>query len=89
MAEFVYILCAATSIACAVLLTRQYLRRRTALLLWSALGFGGLSLNNVILCIDLIVVPNLDLSIVRSVTALISLGFILFGLVWDSGASRQ
>ena len=84
MAEAVYILCAATSIACALLLFRGYRRSRTPLLFWSSLCFAGLALNNVLLFVDLVVVPTTDLSIVRSLTALIALGLLLFGLVWNS-----
>ena len=41
MAAAVYVLCALTSLACAVLLLRAYLRRKVRLLLWSGLGFVG------------------------------------------------
>lgn len=85
MAEAVYLLCAATSVACAILLLRGYLRQRTPLLLWSGLCFGLLALNNALLFIDLIIVPTgTDLSIVRSVTALAGVGVLLFGLIWES-----
>ena len=53
MAEFVYTLCAATSILCAWLLFRGYRRHRTRLLFWSALCFSGLALNNALLLFDL------------------------------------
>jgi hypothetical protein len=89
MAEFVYVLCAATAIVCAVLLQRQYRRRRTALLLWSAVGFAGLSVNNVMLVLDLLIVPEADLAVARSVIGLVSLGCILVGLIWTAGASRS
>ena len=84
MAELVYVLCAATSIACAVLLLRGYGRSRTRLLFWSGLCFAGLALNNVALFIDLVVIPSADLSLVRSGTALIAMLVLLFGLVWES-----
>ena len=84
MAELVYVLCAATSIACAVLLLRGYARSRTRLLFWSGLCFAGLALNNVVLFIDLVIIPSADLSLVRSGTALIAMLVLLFGLVWES-----
>ena len=84
MAELVYVLCAATSIACAVLLLRGYARSRTRLLFWSGLCFAGLALNNVALFIDLVIIPSADLSLVRSGTALIAMLVLLFGLVWES-----
>ena len=58
MAEVVYILCALTSLACAVLLIRGYRRSRSRLLLWSCLGFVALAANNVLLFVDLVVVPH-------------------------------
>ena len=84
MAELVYVLCAATSIACAVLLLRGYRRSRMRLLFWSGLCFAGLALNNVVLFVDLVIVPSVDLSLVRSGTALIAMLVLLFGLVWES-----
>jgi hypothetical protein len=84
MAEAVYALCAITSIACAVLLFRGYRGSGTRLLLWSALSFGGLALNNLLLFVDLIVVPNVDLSILRAATALGGLSVLVFGLIWES-----
>jgi hypothetical protein len=85
MAEAVYLLCAATSLACAVLLLRGYLRQRTRLLLWSSFCFVLLALNNALLFVDLIVVPvNLDLSVWRSATALVGVSVLLFGLIWES-----
>jgi hypothetical protein len=38
MAAAVYVLCALTSLACAVLLLRSYARRRVRLLLWNGLA---------------------------------------------------
>ena len=84
MAELVYVLCAATSIACAVLLLKGYARSRTRLLFWSGLCFAGLALNNVVLFVDLVVIPGVDLSLVRSGAALIAMLVLLFGLVWES-----
>lgn len=84
MAELVYILCAATSIVCALLLFRGYRDNRTRLLFWSSLCFAGLALNNIVLFLDLVIVPTVDLSIIRSLIALISLLLLLFGLVFDS-----
>jgi len=85
MAEAVYLLCAATSLACAILLLRGYLRQRTRLLLSSSLCFVLLALNNALLFIDLIIVPpGGDLSLWRSATALAGVSVLLFGLIWES-----
>jgi hypothetical protein len=84
MTEAVYILCALTSIACAILLFRGYLESRTRLLFWSSLCFFGLALNNVLLFVDVLVVPTIDLGLVRSGTALAGLALLLFGLIWEA-----
>jgi hypothetical protein len=84
VAEAVYILCAATSAACAVLLLRAYARSRARFLLWSGLCFAFLALNNVVLYLDLAVFPEVDLRVVRHGTALAGLVLLLWGLVWDA-----
>ena len=85
MAEAVYILCAATSIACAVLLLRAYRRSRARFLLWSGLCFAFLGLNNILLYIDLaVLVKEVDLRVIRHATALAGLLLLVWGLVWDA-----
>jgi hypothetical protein len=84
MAEAVYILCALTSVVCAGLLIRKYLQTRARLLLWTSLCFIGLALNSVLLFVDLVMVPNADLSALRGYTALAALAVLLSGLVWES-----
>jgi hypothetical protein len=85
MPETVYLLCAATSVTCAVLLLRAYRRQRTRLLLWSSLCFVLLALNNILLFVDLIVVPSaIDLSLWRTAVSLAGVGVLLFGLIWES-----
>lgn len=84
MAETVYVLCALTSIACAALLFRGYRASRSRLLLWSSICFGGLAVNNVILFVDLVVVPQVDLSLLRGGVAVVSIMALLAGLVWES-----
>ena len=84
MATLVYVLCALTSAACAVLLLRAYLRGRVRLLLWVGLCFVGLALNNVLLVIDVRVVPSMDLSLWRSLPALAGLLVLIYGLVWET-----
>jgi hypothetical protein len=84
MATLVYALCALTSLACAVLLLRGYARNRVRLLLWSGLCFAGLALNNVILLVDMRVVPGIDLSVWRTLPALAGIVILLYGLVWET-----
>ena len=84
MATLVYALCALTSFGCAVLLLRGYLRNRVPLLLWSGLCFAGLAANNLILVVDVRVVPTIDLSVWRTVPALAGILILLYGLVWET-----
>jgi hypothetical protein len=84
MAEAVYILCTLTSAACAILLLRGYWRSRARLLLWSGLCFLALVVNNALLFIDKVILPDVDLSIWRTSTAMVGLVLLLFGLIWDA-----
>lgn len=85
MAEVVYILCALTSIACAILLFRGWKASRSRLLFWSGLCFAGLAVNNILLFLDLVVFPTtIDLRMVRNLTALGSVGVLIHGLISES-----
>jgi len=86
MAEAVYILCAVTSLGCAGMLIRGYLRSRTRFLLWSSLCFVMLFLNTLLLTIDRVVVPEHVVFPAewRSAAALVGLSLLVFGLVWDA-----
>ena len=84
MAELTYLLCAATSVLCAALLLRGYIRTRTRLLMWSTLCFVGLALNNILLFLDLVIFPDVDLQLFRSGSALIAIALLAIGLVWEA-----
>lgn len=84
MAEAIYILCSLVSLVCTVLLLRGYLRSRVRLLLWSSLCFLGLTISNILLFIDLVVFPQIDLSLWRSLATLIALVVLIYGLIWDA-----
>ena len=80
-----YLLAALTSISCMVLLFRGYARNGARLLLWSALCFVGLSINNVLLFFDLVLFPTLvDLRPYRLIAALAGLLFLLYGFIWEA-----
>jgi hypothetical protein len=84
MAEAIYVLCAFTSALCAVLLLRAFSRTRVRLLLWSALCFLGLTGNNALLFLDLVIWPDRDLSLVRGLAALAALTVLVYGLVTEA-----
>lgn len=79
----VYGLCVVTSVACAALLLRAYIRTRMPLLLWSGLCFTGLALNNMLLFVD-VHVQETDLSTWRSLPALAGVLLLLFGMIRES-----
>jgi Family of unknown function (DUF5985) len=83
MAATVYILSALISLACAVLLLRSYVQARTGLLLWAAVCFLGLTLNNALLFVDKIVATDVDLSLWRTIPALAGTLALVFGLLWE------
>lgn len=81
----VYLLCLATSATCAVLLARSYARTRARLLLWSALCFAFLSLNNLIVVVDLLILAEtIDLSLWRLGASLVAVSVLLYGFIWES-----
>lgn len=84
MIAAVFIACVLTSVLCAALLVRGYLATRSRLLLWSSLGFIGLALNNVVLVIDRLIMPSVDLSLVRTLPAFLGVAVLLFGCIWDA-----
>jgi Family of unknown function (DUF5985) len=82
----VYILSALISLACAVLLLRSFTRTRAALLFWAGLCFAGLTLNNLMLFVDKVLVTETDLSTWRAVPALAGTLLLVYGLVWEETA---
>jgi hypothetical protein len=84
MAPIIYLLCAVAAFLCAVLLLRAYQRGRYRLLLWSGVCFAGLTVNNLILVIDKLVLPGGDLSIWRTSVALLAMAVLLYGLIWEA-----
>jgi hypothetical protein len=85
LGPLVYVACALTALLCTVLLLRAYRANGARLLLWSGLCFGCLTLNNVLVAIDLVVLgPEISLFLFRNLAALIGVVLLLYGLIWDS-----
>ncbi|MES2832370.1 MAG: DUF5985 family protein [Pseudomonadota bacterium] len=83
MAALLYIMCALTSLACAVLVLRSYARTGYRLLFWTGLCFCGLTINNALLVVDRLIVPDHNLITWRLIVALVALLPLLYGLIWE------
>ena len=81
----VFFLCALTSAACMVLLIRGWRRSRATLLLWSSLCFVFLAANNLLVFVDIVVLPTeIDLRPWRHFASLAAVGVLLYGFVWEA-----
>jgi hypothetical protein len=80
----VYILCLFASAVCAGLLMRTYAQTRTKLLLWSASCFVLLATTNLLVVVDLVLLPMTDLLPLRRLTTLGGIGVLLYGFIWES-----
>jgi hypothetical protein len=83
MAELIYGLCTILSLAIAAMLWRQHRRMPTRMIYWTALCFSGLALSNLVLVLDKLVFPEVDLRVLRHSISLLSIGLLLFGLVYE------
>jgi len=81
----VYALCALTSLVCTILLLRGYRRSGQRLQLLMGLCFAGLTVNNILLPIDMVwLAAEVDLSLVRSAVGMVSMAALLVVLIWES-----
>jgi len=81
----VFLLCLTTSAACAWLLFRQYARTQARLLLWSAVCFLGLTLNNLFVVVDILVLSDaMSLLPLRHLSSLLAVGVLLYGFIWEA-----
>lgn len=84
MTSIIYSLCALTAFLCAGLLLQAYRRSHYRLLLWGGLCFTVLTVNNVMLILDKLIVHTVDLSTERLLVALLAMMILLYGLIWDT-----
>jgi hypothetical protein len=82
-ASIVYLLCFATSAACAWLLGRTFYRTGLKLLLWSAACFVLLAINNLFVVLDLLVFLEADLRLPRVALSVAAVAVLLFGFIWN------
>jgi hydrogenase/urease accessory protein HupE len=83
MAGLVYVLSAGTAFVCAALLWRSYRKNGVRLLFWSGVCFLGLTVENVLLYVDRIKFPRIDLSMPRHIVGLAAFLALVFSLAWD------
>jgi hypothetical protein len=84
MAAVIYSLCALVAALCTFLLLRGWMASRYRLLLWTGICFAGLTATNVLLFLDKVVFLAVDLTPLRMLVTLASMGVLLYGLVWDA-----
>ena len=82
--SLVYLLCLAASALCAVLLARAYFRSKARLLLWSAVCFGMLALNNLLVVVDVMVFTQNDLTLWRNLASLAGITALLYSFIWET-----
>ena len=73
-----------TSVVCTVLLFRSYFSTRVGILLWTALCFVGLTVNGLVLFVDVVLLPENDLRILRLLAALVGMLFLIFGFIRET-----
>jgi hypothetical protein len=81
--DLLYLLCFLTSLSCCLLLIRSYRRTGSRVLLWTAACFVLLAIDNLLVVLDLIVLPNVDLSLARLLATLFAVSTLLVGFIWE------
>jgi hypothetical protein len=84
MAELIYGLCGVTGLTCAGLLLRSYRQNRLPMLFWTAVFFIAIAVSNVLLYVDVVVFPTVDMAVLRNGTSLIGAIALLYGLITES-----
>ena len=80
----VYMFCFITCAICAWLLVRSWLKTRTRLLLWIAISFTLLAVNNFFLFADNALFTGIDLSPLRTISAVLAVSVLIVGLIWEA-----
>jgi hypothetical protein len=81
----VYLLCALTSLLCMILLIRSFRKTRVRLLFWTSAFFTMIAVANALLFIDLVIVPNMDMTLTRTSITFAAVCLLLYGLIWEEG----
>jgi hypothetical protein len=80
----IYLLCVAASVLCAWLLGRAWRRAGSRLLIWSAVCFALLAINNLVLAADVLLLPDVDLRALELLTSLAAVCVLLYAFIWDT-----
>jgi uncharacterized membrane protein len=89
MGIFVYALCALTSLGCCALLLRHHQRQPQKLLFHSAIAFLCFAVANILLFIDLIVLPQVDLRFWRNLVTIVGILILLVALINLNGRDER
>ncbi|HTZ00711.1 MAG TPA: DUF5985 family protein [Xanthobacteraceae bacterium] len=79
----IYLLCFLTSLSCCLLLIRSYRRTKSPVLLWTAACFVLLAIDNLLVVLDLIALPSVDLSLPRLIATFFAVATLLVGFIWE------
>lgn len=80
----VYLLCFVASALCALLLVRQYRLASSPVLLWSAGCFVLLAVSNLLVVVDVLMLPEFNLRPARLMLTLLAVSVLLFGFIWEA-----
>ncbi|MGE3177202.1 MAG: DUF5985 family protein [Vicinamibacterales bacterium] len=83
MAVTVYILCTLTSSLVALLLLREHWQTASRLLFWGAMSFVAMSASNALVLVDLVILPDVNLALVRASTFCLATVLFLVGIMKD------
>lgn len=84
MPGLAFILCAVTSLLSGVLLWRAARGPTLRLLRWSAAFFFGMTLNNLLLFVDVVTGPDVNWTTPANVVAVLSIIGLIYALIWES-----
>lgn len=81
---YLYLLCAATAFTCSAMLWRSYRRNGVRLLFWSSICFLGLAAENLLLYLDRITPPAIDLSMYQNLAGMAAFLALIYALIWEA-----
>lgn len=83
ISSLIYISYIGLTLTCASLLLTGYRRSRLPLLGYVGFCFLFLSLNSILAFVDLLLLPDVDLTFGRYASTLVALSILFVGLIWE------